>query len=87
MEVWLRKKTDKYISADIQNEILKTMALYILRQVADSVCSAPFFAAMVDETTDAFNKEQVVLCCKWVDGSLEAHEDFVGLYERESTEA
>ena len=87
MEIWLRKNTDKYISADIQNEILKTMALHILRQVPDSVRSAPFFATMVDETTDASNKEQVVLCCRWVDGNLEAHEDFVGLYQTESREA
>ena len=42
---------------------------------------------MVDETTDVSNKEQVVLCYRWVDGNLEAHEDFVGLYEIESTEA
>lgn len=85
--LWLRKKTDKYTSADIQNEILKTMALHVLRHVADSVRSAPFFATMVDETTDASNKEQVVLCCRWVDGSLQDHEDFIGLYETESTEA
>ena len=87
VEVWLRKKTDKHISADVQNEILKTMALHVLRQVADSVRSAPFLAAMVDETTDTSNKEQVVLCFRWVNGNLETHEDFVGLYEIESTEA
>lgn len=39
---------------------------------------------MVDETTD-INKEQVVLCLRWVDAGLEAHEDFVVLYEVEST--
>ena len=80
---------DKYTctSADVQNEILKTMALHVFCHVADSVRSSPFFASMVDETTNASNKEQVFLCCRWVDGSLEAHEDFISLYETESTEA
>ena len=27
---WLKKKTDKYTSVDIQNEMLKTMALHML---------------------------------------------------------
>lgn len=84
LELWIKKKTNKYTSADVQNEILKTMALHVLRHIADSVRSAPFFSTMIDETTDASNKEQVVLCCRWVDGSLEAHEDFIGLYETES---
>ena len=30
---WLEKKTDKYISADIQNELLKVMGLQVLRDV------------------------------------------------------
>ena len=42
---------------------------------------------MVDETTDVLNKEQVVICFRWVDSKLEAHEVFIGLYEVDSTEA
>ena len=30
---WLKKKTDKYTSVDIQNEMLKIMALHMLRQI------------------------------------------------------
>ena len=40
---------------------------------------------MVDETTDVSNKEQVVVCFRWVDSNLEPHEEFIGLYEVEST--
>ena len=36
---------------------------------------------------DAANKEQVVVCLRWVDNALEAHADLIGLYEVESTEA
>ena len=46
---WLKKKTDKYTAPGMQNEILKTMALQVLRQVVESVCSAPFVTLMVDE--------------------------------------
>lgn len=76
----MKKKADKYTSADVRY----TMALNVLRRVADSVRSAPFFSTMVDETTDA---SKVVFCCRWVDVGLEAHEDFIGLHEAESTQA
>ena len=62
------------------------MALHVLRNVTLFV-RLHSLQLWIDETTDASNKEQVVLCCRWVDCSLEAHEDFIGLYERKSTEA
>ena len=84
---WLEKKTDKYVSADIQNELLKVMGLQVLRDIATSLHSAEFYSIMVDETTDVSNKEQAVLCFRWVSDDLVAHEDFVGLYGIENTEA
>ena len=84
---WLEKKTDKYVSADIQNELLKVMGLQVLRDIATSLHSAEFYSIMVDETTDVSNKEQAVLCFRWVSDDLIAHEDFVGLYGIENTEA
>ena len=84
---WLEKKTDKYVSADIQNELLKVMGLQVLRDIATSLYSAEFYSIMVDETTDVSNKEQAVLCFRWVSDDLIAHEDFVGLYGTENTEA
>ena len=39
---------------------------------------------MVDETTYTSTTEQVVVVFKWVDSSLQVHEDFVGLYETDS---
>ena len=80
-------KSDKYISPEMQNEILKTMAMQVLRSVVESVRSVPFLTIMVDETTDVSNKEQVVICFRWVDDKLEGHEEFIGLYRVESTQA
>ena len=84
---WLEKKTDKYTSPDIQNEILKTMALQVLRQVIKSMSSSPFLSLMVDETTDISNKEQLVVCICWVDNNLQPYEEFIGLYHIESTQS
>ena len=83
---WLEKKTDKYTAPDMQNEILKVMALQVLRQVVSSLHATPFLTIMVDETTDISNKEQVVICFRWVDSKLVAHEEFIGLYQVESTQ-
>ena len=82
---WMKKKTDKYISPNIQNEVLKIMALSVLCEIMHSIHEAPFLSVMIDETTDISNKEQVVLCLRWVDKGLEAHEEFIGLHQVEST--
>ena len=38
------------------------------------------YSIMADEMTDCSNKEQFVICCRWVDKSLNTHEDFIGIY-------
>ena len=35
---------------------------------------------MCDECTDSSNREQVVICIRWINDELEPHEDFIGLY-------
>ena len=56
---WLQKKTGKYTSHDIQNEMLKIMALSILRKIAVNLRTTEFYTIMVDECTDISNHEQV----------------------------
>ena len=84
---WLKKKTDKYTSVDIQNEMLKTMALHIIRQITKCLEQTPFITLMVDETTDISNQEQAVFCLRWVDHEFEVHEEFIGLHAIDSTDA
>jgi len=38
---WLKKKSDKYTSPEIQNELLKIMAISVLCQVISLVQDAP----------------------------------------------
>ena len=78
---WIAKKTDKYTSPDIQNEILQIMALHILRVTTSEIHKAQFHSIMVDECTDASNKEQLVLCFCYVDADVDVHEQFIVLYE------
>ena len=59
---WLQWKTDKYTAPDMQNEILKAMALLTLRGVVEMISVAPFLTIMIDEMIDVSNKEQVVIC-------------------------
>ena len=83
----LEKKTDKYTSPQIQNEILSVLAIQILRDIGNSIRSTPYYSLMADEVTDSSNREQVVICLRWVDENLEPHEDFIGLYKIDSTAA
>ena len=59
---WIKQKADKYTCGYMQNEMVKVMALHILREIAASIQSAPFFTVMVDETTDVSNMEHVLVC-------------------------
>ena len=42
---------------------------------------------MVDEVTDASNREQVVICLCRVDKSFEPHKEFIELYKIDETSA
>ena len=84
---WLQKKTNKYTSHEIQNEILKIMAISVLRNISNVLQRSPFLTIMIDETTDISNKEQVVVVFRRVDEDFEVHEEFIGLYEVMSIDA
>ena len=83
---WMTKKTDQYTSGEMQNEMLKVMALKVMREIASNLHKAPFYAFMADETTDCSNCEQFVFSLRWVDDDLQVHEDFIGLQVVESND-
>ena len=84
---WLKEKNLSYTSSEIQNEILKDMSLSVLCDVVNCIKKSDFFSIMVDESSDVLNREQIVFCVCWVDEDLHSHEDFIGLYEMEKTDA
>ena len=47
------------MSHDVQNEMLKMMALNVLRKINANLHTAEYYSIMLDESTDVANREQV----------------------------
>ena len=62
------------------------MALCIIRDIS-SEFSGQWYTLMVDETTYLSNTEHIVVCLRDVTEDLEVHEEVLGLYSLESTNA
>ena len=78
---WMLKRTDKYTSHDTQNDMLKAVAHKVLRNINSRLHIASFFTIIADETTNASNKEQVVIIFRYVDNNnFSVEEEFIGLY-------
>ncbi len=84
---WMKRKTNKYTSHDIQNECLQIMALQVLRRLSQNIRESACYSIMADECTDVANNEQFTICIRWVDEKLEDHEDFIGLYKVDNISA
>ena len=63
------------------------MALRILRDIANKLQNAVIYTLMADEIADVSNKEQLVICIRWVNEELAVHEEFVGMHPLQGTEA
>lgn len=82
LQAWLAKNREKYTSGEIQNEILRLMAHNVLRTISKCVHNNTYYALMADEVTDSSNREQFVICLRWVDrDSLVVNEDLIGFYQ------
>ena len=86
-EEWLSKRTDTYLSNNIQNDLLRLMAKRVLDEISSSIQKSTFFSLMADETTDAANKEQLVIVYRCVDDEFVAHEELVGLRDLKKADA
>lgn len=81
------ERRQKWLSHDIENEMLERLSHTILRQIADNVQRDGYYAIMVDETTDVSTVEQVSMCIRHVDDEWVIFEDFVGMYATDRTDA
>ena len=54
---WLKKKSERYLSHDNQNKILKIMAMNILHSITRNVQDSEIITVMMDECADITNKE------------------------------
>ena len=78
---WLQRRVNKYTLPEIQNDLIKVMAMQVMRKISEKLHKSPFVTIMVDETTDITNKEQVTVITRRIDEDLVVHEElFLGLY-------
>ena len=74
------EKKEKYISHDIQNELLSIMSHQVLNKLLVSIRDT-MFSLICDEYTDCSNKELLTFCLRWVTDNLDVFEHFMGFYE------
>ena len=58
---WLQKKVIRYTSPDIENGLIKIMALHVLRNISSLLQESTFLAVIIDKTTNDSNQEQVTI--------------------------
>lgn len=81
LQTWLARTKYRWISHDVQNEILTMLSDDVMRRVIIDIKSAHYYSIMVDETTDCSRHEQLVMCIRYVDSDFDIHEVFIGFYE------
>ncbi len=77
----------KYLSHDIETEMLECMSHSVLRQPASDIRNHGYFAVIVDESREISCTEQVSICIRHVDNNFSIYEDFIGLYSTNKTDA
>ena len=75
---WIQKRTRQVRVRRDAERNAADMAVRVLHGVVDCIQQKPFCTVMADETADAANVEQVVVCLRWVDKSFRAQEQFIG---------
>ena len=77
---WMKRKQSKFMSYDVQNNIIQTMANAITCDVTAKIRNN-FYSIICDKYKSMSNEEQLLFCIRWVDKILVAHEKFLGFYE------
>lgn len=68
---------NKYITPQVQNEIISACEDIILKEIVREVNSSRCFTVLADETTDISVTEQLSLCVRYVDLSNNIKENFL----------
>ena len=85
LNTWIKER--KYFSPQILNEQISLMGLSVLRGLLSDIKTAHWFSLLADEATDTSNKEQLVICIRWVDEEFKIHEDPVELIDLPKTDS
>lgn len=77
----------KWITHEIQNEILSMLSNKIVQDLVDEVREADFFSILLDETPDCSSREQLSICVRIVSTKFIVSEYFLGFYNVSHTTA
>lgn len=58
--------TAKYLSPDIQNELIELAGEEVLSSILSNARNAKWFSIMADECADVSNIEQMAICIRYV---------------------
>ena len=67
--------------------MIQIMALRVFREVVENIQNVNIYSIMCDEATDVKNVSALLVCLRWVDNELEAHDDFISLKNMPNTDA
>ena len=59
----------------------------LLRLLLRDIKSRQWIAMLADETRDISNREQLVLCLRYITEKYEVYEDVIGIYQLDNTTA
>ena len=79
----MKRRTRKYTDHHIQNKLLHVLSLGHSCKIATNIRESGYFCLEAGEVTDSANKEQLVVCLRWVERQFEPHVEFIGLYHVE----
>lgn len=88
LKQWLSStEKRKWLSHDIQNEILSLLANAVLQQLLTEVRESDYFSILLDETPDTASLEQLSICVRVVSKTFVPSEFFLGFYNVNNTTA
>jgi hypothetical protein len=87
LKSWLLRTKYKWLSHDIQNEILSLLSDEVQLNIVSEIKNAFCYSIILDETRDISNIEQVSVCIRIVDKHLNIADHFLGFFETPFTDA
>ena len=73
-----REHGSLYVHHNYQNDLINIISKQLLRKKLCDVKRSRMFYVVFDEYTDVSNKHHLSMCLRWIDDSLNPHEDFLG---------
>ena len=73
-----REHGSLYVHHNYQNDLINIISKQLLRKKLYDVKRSRMFYVVFDEYTDVSNKHHLSMCLRWIDDSLNPHEDFLG---------